>query len=149
MKRIILLSLFLISLIACNTREEQLEGYLYFKLIAIKLDDSSFIEQLIDSVRQNTANTNDQALVNYYDTLKREGLLNVPSICLKNKSDIKRIYVSQQVHDTLKGFKLHTLEDHNQKVHLKMIVTNPEENIYYSDSITELKVVTGKTYWKK
>jgi hypothetical protein len=134
----------------------EFEGDLYFKLIDIGsfygADDKTIqnFEKSFDSIRwSKIAGKDELEIIRVFDILKANDLLKSPWINLKTDSDIKKIYLSELEYEKLKKFDRNKLITDNKKVELKIKVTELDSGIYYSDKISEIKLIDGKTYWRK
>ena len=142
--------------LSCSKNEQELKGDLYFKLIDLGsfygADEKTIekFEKSFDSIRQSAMAGKDALeIVQAFDILKANDLLNSPWINLKMGSDIKKIYLSEKEYEKLKKFDRNDLINNNKKVELKIKISKLDGGIYYSDKITHLNLLDGKTYWRK
>ena len=156
MKNITLTLIITISILSCSKSEKEFKGDLYFQLIDIesfyRADDEALekFEKSVDSIRwSKTARKDELEIIRIFDILKANDLLKSPWIYLKTDSDIKKFYVSKQEYEKLKKFDRNKLITDNKKVELKIKATELDSGIYYSDKISEIKLIDGKTYWRK
>jgi hypothetical protein len=156
MKKTTLTLLIGVLIMSCSKKEKEFEGDLYFKLIDIGsfygADDKTIksFEKSFDSIRwSKMAKKNDLEIIKNFDILKANNLEKSPWINLKTESEIKRIYLPEKEYIKLKKYKRNELITDNKKVHLKIKVREIDSGIYYSKKIMELKLVNGKTYWRK
>ena len=143
-------------ILSCSKKEKELEGDLYFKLVDFgsfyEADDKTIekFEKTFDSIRRSKIVSKDELeLVRVYDILKANDLIKSPWINLKTESEIKRIYLSESEYEKLKQFDRNKLISDNKKVELKIKVIELDSGIYHADKISDLKIVDGKTYWRK
>ena len=136
--------------------EKEFKGDLYFKLIDFESfygTDEKIIERFehtFDSIRYSKiARKEDLEVIRVFDILKANNLLKSPWINLKTESDIIKIYLSESEYEKVKKFERNKLINTNQKVELEIKVTELDSGIYYSNKISEIKIVNGKTYWRK
>ena len=156
MKNITLTLLIGLLILSCSKKEKELEGDLYFKLVDFgsfyEADDKTIekFEKTFDSIRRSKIVSKDELeLVRVYDILKANDLIKSPWINLKTESEIKRIYLSESEYEKLKQFDRNKLISDNKKVELKIKVIELDSGIYHADKISDLKIVDGKTYWRK
>ncbi|WP_047544845.1 hypothetical protein [Psychroserpens sp. Hel_I_66] len=143
-------------ILSCSKNEQEFKADLYFKLIDIGsfygADEKTIekFEKSFDSIHwSKMAGKDELEIIRVFDILKSNDLLKSPWINLKTESDIKKIYLSEKEYEKLKEFDRNELITDNKKVELKMKVTELDSGIYYSDKISDLKIVDGKTYWRK
>ncbi len=134
----------------------QIEGDLYFKLIDFGslygADEEAIAkyERIIDSLRAIKApGTQELWLIRHHDFLKRNKLMQLPSIHVKTDSGICRVYLSEEEYDRLKTFDRITLFHEGKKVSLSIQVKKLEEENYLGKKILSLEVVEGQTYVEK
>jgi len=156
MKNITLTLIIGLLILSCSKNEKEINGDLYFKLIDIGsfygADDETIekFEKSFDSIRwSKIAGKDDLEIIRVFDILKANDLLKSPWINLKTDSDIKKIYLSELEYEKLKKFDRNKLITDNKKVELKIKATELDSGIYYSDKISDIKIVDGKTYWRK
>ncbi|WP_223034905.1 hypothetical protein [Hanstruepera marina] len=156
MKNITLTLIIGLLILSCSKNEKEINGDLYFKLIDIGsfygADDETIekFEKSFDSIRwSKIAGKDDLEIIRVFDILKANDLLKSPWINLKTDSEIKKIYLSELEYEKLKKFDRNKLITDNKKVELKIKVTELDSGIYYSDKISEIKLIDGKTYWRK
>ncbi|TWO29339.1 hypothetical protein E1J38_014980 [Seonamhaeicola sediminis] len=156
MKNITLTLIIGLLILSCSKNEKEINGDLYFKLIDIGsfygADDETIekFEKSFDSIRwSKIAGKDDLEIIRVFDILKANDLLKSPWINLKKDSEIKKIYLSELEYEKLKKFDRNKLITDNKKVELKIKVTELDSGIYYSDKISEIKLIDGKTYWRK
>ena len=156
MKKIALIIITGLLLLSCSKMEKEFKGDLYFKLIDFESfygTDEKIIERFehtFDSIRYSKiARKEDLEVIRVFDILKANNLLKSPWINLKTESDIIKIYLSESEYEKVKKFERNKLINTNQKVELEIKVTELDSGIYYSNKISEIKIVNGKTYWRK
>ena len=156
MRNITLTLIIGILILSCTKNEKEFKGDLYFKLIDIGsfygADEKTIekFEKSFDSIRwSKMAGKDELEIIRVFDILKSNDLLKSPWINLKTESDIKKIYLSEKEYEKLKEFDRNELITDNKKVELKIKVTELDSGIYYSDKISEIKLIDGKTYWRK
>ena len=156
MKNITLTLIIGLLILSCTKNEKEIEGDLYFKLIDVGsfygTDEKTIekFEKYFDSIRwSKTAEKDDLEIIRVFDILKSNNLLKSPWVNLKTDSDIKTIYLYEKEYQKLKKYDRNELIKDNKKVSLKIKVSELDGGIYYSDKIEEIKLVDGKTYWRK
>lgn len=156
MKNIILTVIIGFLILSCSKSKKEFEGDLYFRLIDIGsfygIDDKEIekFKKSFDSIRwSKTAGRDELEVIRVFDILKSNNLLKSPWINIKTESDIKKIYLSEKEYEKLKKFDRNKLITENKKVELKIKVIELDSGIYFLDKISEIKLMDGKTYWRK
>ena len=156
MKNVTLILIIGLLVLSCSKNNKEFEGELYFKLIDIGNfygADEKTIENLetsFDSIRRSkTAGKNELEFIRIIDKLKANNLLKSPWINLKTETEFIKIFLTESEYEKLKPFDRNTLITDHKKVRLKIEVIELDSGIYFSDRISEIKIVQGETYWRK
>ena len=156
MKNITIILIIGLLILSCSKNETEFEGDLYFKLIDIGsfygVDDKRIkqFEKSFDSIRwSKTAGKDELEIIRVFDVLKANDLLKTPWINLITESGIRKIYLSEKEYQKFRKFDRNELIKDNKKVSLKVLVKELDSGIYCLNKISELKLVEGKTYWRK
>ncbi|WP_288983972.1 hypothetical protein [uncultured Flavobacterium sp.] len=150
--------LFFLTILLFSCKEsENLKGDLYFKHIdltsPIGLTDEQAlnVEKWIDSMDLSYQNLKeeDKNLVDSYKNIIKHGLLKNPYLQLETEDGIKKVYLTSKEYHKIKHFKLSDLQEKSKKVTIELKVTELEKDLFYSEEITSIKEVNGKTPWQK
>jgi hypothetical protein len=146
----------LLFVIACNKKDEVVEGDLFFKLV----DFGSFygrndisiksFEKKIDSIRwSKIASEQDLKIIKFITKLKKNNLLKSPWINLKTKDTVIKIYLTEAEYNRLKKYNFRDLTERNRKVKLKLDLALKDTEIYFCNKILSIEEVDGKTEFNK
>ena len=156
-KNFFIIGLALIVLFSCSEKENLIEGDLYFKLVNFSspkglTDDQAInFKKWIDSMDLSYQNLKeeDKNLVDSYKNIIKHGLLKNPYLQLETEDGIKKVYLTSKEYHKIKHFKLSDLQEKSKKVTIELKVTELEKDLFYSEEITSIKEVNGKTPWQK
>jgi hypothetical protein len=147
---------FVFILISCSRNEKIIEGDLAFKSIDLfnyyNFDQKSIDEweKVLNGTRQiKNPSADDVFILNYFDALKKHKVIKSPSIKLKTKDSIIRVYLSENDYQKVKNYNSNDLISNNRKVSLKMNIETRGKEIYYCKELISIKEVHGETYTSK
>lgn len=134
------------------TREIQIKGDLYFKLInltspsGLTNEEALNIEKIINSMDSDKKN---KEFIDYYKNVIKHDLLKNPYLQLETEDGIKKVYLNSKEYDKIKNFKLSDLQKKSKKVTIELNAKELEKDLFYSENIISIKEVDGKTPWQK
>ncbi|MGJ8591208.1 MAG: hypothetical protein ACSHXF_01595 [Aquaticitalea sp.] len=100
----------------------------------------------MDSVLMNPTKNETTKLYKHFSKLKEKDLLKSPYIFLKIDNDsVLPVYVSDKQYVKVRGIKHIDLVKENKKAILKIKLSKIDNNIYFSDSIIEVKKINGRS----
>ncbi len=152
MKNSILLTLIILFFSSCQTKEKEIEGVLFFKLVNI-LPKEGFskekvleIEKALDTIKPES--NKDETTI-YLLNLKKHNLLSSPNISIQTQEGIIKVFLPVKEYNKTEKYTLDDLQNRNKKIVIKLKITELENNLYYSEKIISLKEVDGETPWEK
>lgn len=153
MKKIIFL-LALILICSCTTKNSNLKGDLYFKLIGFsngsELNDEQVIkiEKYLDSISDK--NIPEDKTTKYFKLLRNNNLLHSPSILIKTtENTIHKVFLSELEYEKVKPYTLEILRKKGKKLQLEINAKELDSNLYFCDKIISIKEVDGMTPYAK
>ncbi|WP_130733360.1 hypothetical protein [Flavobacterium sp. J27] len=163
MKKIIIVTfLFLNACLLCSCKEQNetqnipnqtISGELFFKRISTfpstgipkrEFAKMKFVYQKLKE--EDSTKVNERFL--YLEKLNQYDLLEKPSLQLKRQKDTLRIFLSEEAYKKIKSYTLNDLRQRNKKVEIELKAQEFEKNILFSNQITKIKEVDGKTPWQ-
>ncbi len=142
-------------MLSCNTKNEIINGELYFKLVNFLpnegLNKEQFSKMKSDIGKLSESKNHDELrLYVYLEKLEKNNLLASPNITIKMKNnELRVIFLNQKEYQKLKTYTLNDLNSRGKKIVIKLKVKEIDTAIFYSDKIISIKEINGKTSWSK
>jgi len=151
-------------MISCSTSESKkenlYEGELFIKLITIGTDVFSVEDENGETLAEKysslkdeiSLNEQDKALKEHFDLLNDNDLIGKPYFHIKSSKaslEYETVYISEEEFKKVNDFKLSELQKNNQKVIIEFYGLPISGFAIKSNKIKSVKLVDGKTEWKK
>lgn len=151
-------------IISCSTSEKKneklYEGELFIKLITIGSDifsvedenGETLFEKFSSMKDTSLLNEQDKALKIHFDLLNDNDLIGKPYFHIKSSKpsvEYETVYINEEEFKKINSFKLSELQKNNQKVIIEFYGSPISEYAIKSNNIKSVKLVNGKTEWKK
>lgn len=164
MKNTLSLLIVLLAMISCSTsdskKENLYEGELFIKLITIGSDifsvedeNGETLTEKFSSMKDETSlNEQEKALKEHFDLLHDNDLIGKPYFhikSLKTSVEYETVYITEDEFRKVSDFKLNELQKNNQKVIIEFYGSPISDFAIKSNKIKSVKLVDGKTEWKK
>ncbi len=140
----------ILTFFSCNKNTEIVEGELFFKLVnpmpykGLSEEKKKEIEKYL-----LTESKNQDEVYIFYKTLKENNILGNPSLDLKTKLGVKKVFLNQISYEKIKKYSLDKLREENKKIIINLNLKKINSHIYYSDEIISLKEIEGETEFQK